>query len=374
MSEGYPRVDFRNGARGILTWVEVHGTRPVPASLEILRPARELADKLATEVTSVLIGSGVGATAREVIAHGADRVIVVDDPRLAEYLVLPYASVFSEIIRSHRPEIALFGATTSGRELAPRIASRVRAGVTADCTHLEVGDFLWKRRKTIMHPCLEAIRPSYGESKLATIVGFWCPQMATARPGAFAPLPADPARRGEILELMPRLAPDDFSVSILETVRAARGADGLFSAEVIVTGGRPCGELDSFELVRSLVRVLQERGVRSEWGASRQAVDAGYVPHERQIGQTGKTVRPKIYVAVAVSGAVQHLAGMKESGSVVAINKDPAAPIFKNADFGIVGDYREVLPLLVERVRSGFLFGLAVPHPTGAELETARTA
>lgn len=356
--ESYPRIDFRNGARGVLTWVEVHGQEPVPASYEILRPARELADELGTSVTSVLIGSGVRDVASEVIAQGADRVIVVDDPRLAEYLVLPYTAVFEQIITSSRPEIALFGATTSGRELAPRLASRVRAGVTADCTHLEVGDFFWKRQKSIQYPCLEAIRPSYGESKLATIVGFWCPQMATARPGAFAALPRDDARRGEVQELVPTFRPSDFAVQILETHRSEGGARGLLSAEIIVTGGRPCGELDEFRLVLELVLELKKRGLQAEWGASRQAVDAGYAPHERQIGQTGKTVRPKVYVAVAVSGAVQHLAGMKESRRILAVNQDPEAPIFRNADFGIVGDYRDVLPRIIDRVRHGFAFGL----------------
>jgi electron transfer flavoprotein alpha subunit len=357
-TETYPRIDFRNGARGVMTWVEVHGTEPVPSSLEILRPARDLADLLGTQVTSVLIGQGVSDRAADVIAHGADRVVVVEDPRLAEYLVLPYARVFTELIERSRPEIALFGATTSGRELAPRIASRVRAGVTADCTHLKVGDFFWKRRKAIMYPCLEAIRPSYGESKLATIVGFWCPQMATARPGAFSALQKDLSRHGVIEDFVPTFEPGDFAVEILETVRAEAGGESLFSAEIIVTGGRPCGELDEFRLVRELVDELKRRGVAAEWGASRQAVDAGYAPHERQIGQTGKTVRPKIYVAVAISGAVQHLAGMKESGKVIAINKDPGAGMFRSSDIGLVGDYRDVLPVLIDRVRSGFAFGL----------------
>jgi electron transfer flavoprotein alpha subunit len=209
-----------------------------------------------------------------------------------------------------------------------------------------------------MYPCLEAIRPSYGESKLATIVGFWCPQMATARPGAFSALPKDLSRHGVIEDFVPTFEPGDFAVEILETVRAEAGGESLFSAEIIVTGGRPCGELDEFRLVRELVDELKRRGVAAEWGASRQAVDAGYAPHERQIGQTGKTVRPKIYVAVAISGAVQHLAGMKESGKVIAINKDPGAGMFRSSDIGLVGDYRDVLPVLIDRVRSGFAFGL----------------
>ena len=365
--EALPRVDFREGARGIVTWVETGDGAPLEASLEILRPARELADTLGTSVTSVLIGKDVAGMAPRVFAYGADRVVVVEDDRLAQYTVLPFTRVFSEWFAAERPEIALFPATTSGRELAPRIGSRVRAGVTADCTELVVGDFLWKRRKKIMYPCLQAIRPTYGESKLATIVGFWCPQMATARPGTFAPLTPDPRRVGEIVRFVPRFQPEDFAVEVLESRRAESGRNAFDDADIIVSGGRPCGELDGFQLVHQLVRALQEKGWRAEWGASRQAVDRGFAPHDRQIGQTGKTVRPKVYVAVAISGAVQHLAGMKDSKTIIAVNKSPSAPILRNADFGLVGDYRHVLPLLIERVRGGFTFGL-VAEPRKAEV------
>jgi electron transfer flavoprotein alpha subunit len=357
--ENFPRIDFRKGARGIMTWVEVHGSEPIPSSYEILRPARELADQLETTVTSVLIGHQIKSAANKVIAQGADKVIVVDDVRLKEYITLPYARVFQQIIEANRPEIALFGATTSGRELAPRIASRVKAGVTADCTSLKVGDYLWRRNKAIMYPCLEAIRPTYGESKLATIVGFWCPQMATARPGTFQPLAQNTNRKGEVVEFTPQFQDSDFAVQILETVRGkSGGGQDLLHADVVVSGGRPCGELDEFKLVKELVDALKAQGVKAEWGASRAAVEAHYVPSERQVGQTGKTVRPKIYVAVAISGAIQHLAGMKESGCIIAINKDPQASIFRNADYGIVGDYREALPRLIEQVKQGFTFGL----------------
>ncbi|MBN1687573.1 MAG: FAD-binding protein, partial [Candidatus Omnitrophica bacterium] len=282
----FPLVDFRDGARGIMTWVEMHGKTPTRSSLEILNPARELADQLETKVTAVMIGHQVKEAAQDIIAHGADEVVVVEDPRLAEYATLPVASVFAQIIEKNRPEIALFGATTSGRELAPRLASRVRAGVTADCTSLKVGEFVHRIRKSIMYPCLEAIRPTYGESKLATIVGFWCPQMATARPGTFNMLAKDPSRKGNVVEFQPELKPEDFLAEIVETVRQEGGATNLFAADIIISGGRPCGEIDDFALVRELAKALQEKGINADWGASRRAVDGGFVEYGRQIGQT----------------------------------------------------------------------------------------
>jgi len=354
----FPKVDFRKGASGVMTWVEVHGTKPVRSSLEILSPARKLADKLNTRVTSIVTGDGVVNVASDLIAHGADEVITVEDPRLREYSILPVTAAISQIIEQCRPEISLFGATTSGRELAPRIASRVKTGVTADCTSLEIGEFVYRRRKSILYPCLESIRPTYGESKLATIVGFTCPQMATARPGTFsAPVP-DPSREGSVSRFYPEFLPDDFRSEILETKREEGGAENLFIADIVVSGGRECGEIDDFTLVKELAQTLREQGVNADWGASRNAVDKGYAPYVRQIGQTGKTVRPKVYIAVAISGAIQHLAGIKESGKIVAINHDSQANIFGHADFGICRHYADVLPELIRRVRSGFTFGV----------------
>ncbi len=354
----FPRVDFREGASGILTWVELHGDQPSRSSFEILNPARQLAEQLKTTITAVVIGENVRRFAPQIIAHGADEVIVVEHPRLKEYLILPFASVITQICKERRPEIALFGATTSGRELAPRLASRLKAGVTADCTILKIGDFVNKRLKSTFFPCLEAIRPTYGESKLATIIGFWCPQMATARPGTFEALPADPSRQGKISEFTPTLNEADFVTQILQTERKEAAGSSLFSAEIIISGGWPCGEQDDFKLIKDLVAALQARGIKADWGASRQAVDHGYVPYSRQIGQTGKTVRPKVYVAVAISGAIQHVCGIKESGKIIAINSDPQSGIFQNADYGIVGDYLQVLPILIEKVKAGFTFGL----------------
>ncbi len=346
----YPRVDFRNGAKGILTWVEMNGDHVAPSSFEILNPARRLADELQTTVTAVLIGDEVTPFAGQVIAHGADEVIVVNDSRLKEYSTLPFTAVLSQVIKARNPEIALFGATTSGRELAPRLGSRVRAGVTADCTILKIGEYVNKKQKAVLYPCLEAIRPTYGESKLATIIGFWCPQMATARPGTFEALPADNSRQGKITEFKAELTPKDFIVDLLDTQRNETGSQSLFSADVIVCGGRPCGEIDDFKLIKAFADALKARGFKADWGASRQAVDRGFAPYSRQIGQSGKTVRPKVYIAVAISGAIQHTSGMKESGKVLAIDSDPDSNMFNSADFGIVGDYQTLLPLLIEKV------------------------
>ncbi len=354
----FPRVDFRQGARGILTWIEMYGQTPARSSLEILNPARKLADQLGTQVTAVVTGHHIKSVASEIIAYGADEVVLVDDPRLSEYRILPVAAVLAQWIEYKRPEIALFGATTSGRELAPRIASRVRAGVTADCTSLKVGEYAHRVKKSIFYPVLESIRPTYGESKLATIIGFWCPQMATARAGTFKILPQDTDRKGTVREFTPVFRESDFAVEVLETKREAGGGDNLFVADIVISGGRPAGEHDDFKLIKELVSALREKGINADWGASRHAVDNGYAPYARQVGQTGKTIRPKIYVAVAISGAIQHLAGMKESGKILAINQDPQAAIFRHADFGIVRDYQEVLPEMIAKVKAGFTFGL----------------
>ena len=355
----FPRVDFRNGARGILTWIEMLGEMPSRSSLEILNPARKLADQLETQVTAIVTGHNIKHVASEIIAYGANEVVVVDDPRLKEYRILPVAAAIAQWIEHKRPEIALFGATTSGRELAPRLASRVRAGVTADCTSLEVGEYVHRLKKSIFYPVLQSIRPTYGESKLATIIGFWCPQMATARAGTFKILPKDSNRKGTVREFTPTFRDSDFAVEVLEVKREAGGGDNLFVADIIISGGRPAGDHDDFKLIQELVKALQDQGINADWGASRHAVDNGYAPYARQVGQTGKTVRPKLYVAVAISGAIQHLAGMKESGKIIAINQDPQAAIFRHADFGIVRDYREVLPELIAKVKAGFTFGLA---------------
>ncbi len=355
--------DFRKesyggqGASGILTWAEMAKGEVTRPSLELLTPARELAEKLDTKVITLLIGKGVADQAKTLIAHGADEVVVVEDDRLEEYRVLPFSSIFKQVVDDKKPEIALFAATTAGRELAPRLGVKTDSGVTADCTALEIGIHIDRKNKVIYDPILESRRPTYGESKLATILGFVCPQISTARAGTFEVPTPDESREGEISTFTPTLKDEDFTVEILDTIRGEGGLQNLFEADIIVSGGRGTTS-DELKLIKELADALNKQGVNAEWACSRPVVDEGISEYARQVGQTGKTVRPKVYVAVGISGAIQHIAGMKESENIVAINSQANATIFHNADFGIVGDYQDILPELIEKVNSGFTFGI----------------
>jgi electron transfer flavoprotein alpha subunit len=357
--EGFEDVDFRNGASGILTWAEVVNGKISRPSLELLTPARSLAESLGnkTKVMTLIIGKDLGDLPKELIAHGADEVIVVDDERLPEYRILPFASTFEQVIKDKNPEIALFAATTAGRELAPRIGVKTHGGVTADCTALEIGEHFDRKKKIVYAPILESRRPTYGESKLATILGFVCPQISTARAGTFPVPTPDAKRKGKITKFKPELTDKDFVTEIIETVIGEGGMQGLFDADIIVAGGRGTTS-DGMQMVKDLADALKAQGLNAEWACSRVMVDEGVSEYARQIGQTGKTVRPKVYVAIGISGAVQHIAGMKESDTIVAINHNAKETIFHNADFGIVGDYEDVLPELIEKVKGGFTFGL----------------
>ena len=359
--EGYEEVDFRNGASGILTWAEVVKGEISRPSLELLTPARELANQLeeGTKVITLLIGKDIEHLAQELIAHGADEVVMVNDERLEEYRILPFASIFELVIKDKNPEIALFAATTAGRELAPRIGVKVEGGVTADCTALAIGEHIDRKNKKIFAPILESRRPTYGESKLATILGFVCPQISTARAGTFEVPTPNENREGIITHFKPELSEEDFVSEIIETVIGESGLQNLFEADVIVAGGRGTVS-DEMQLVKELATALNEQGINAEWASSRPVVDEGVAEYARQIGQTGKTVRPKVYVAIGISGAVQHIAGMKESETIVAINSNAKETIFNNADFGIVGEYQDVVPELIEKVKGGFTFGLEV--------------
>lgn len=359
--EGYEEVDFRNGASGILTWAEVVNGKISRPSLELLTPARSLASSLGndTKVITLLIGKDIDDLAKELISCGSDEVIVVNDERLEEYRILPFASIFAQVIKDKNPEIALFAATTAGRELAPRIGVKTHGGVTADCTALEIGEHIDRKNKKIFAPILESRRPTYGESKLATILGFVCPQISTARAGTFAVPTPDATREGSVTNFTPVLSDDDFVTEIIETVRGEGGLQNLFEADIIVTGGRGAVS-DDMNLVKDLAEALKKQGVNAEWAVSRPVVDEGLAEYARQIGQTGKTVRPKVYIAVGISGAVQHIAGMKESETIIAINSHAKETIFSNADFGIVGEYEDILPELIEKVNSGFTFGIEV--------------
>jgi Electron transfer flavoprotein, alpha subunit len=355
----FPYYDNRNGARGILTWAEVANGRIVRPSIELLTPARKLADQLGndTKIMTLLIGKNIKDQAKILFEHGSDEVIVVKDDRLEEYLVLPFSSIFAQVIKERHPEIALFAATTSGRELAPRIGVKTGSGVTADCTGLEIGEYINRKDKVINKPILHSRRPTYGESKLATILGFVYPQISTARAGTFEVPAKVEGRTGILSAFTPKLTSDEFKVEILQTVRGEGNSVNLFDADIIISGGRGTTS-DGLELIRKLAEALKEKGIKAEWACSRVVVDEGFSEYARQVGQTGKTVRPKVYVAVGVSGAIQHIAGMKESETIIAIDHNPKASIFHFADFGIVGEYTDILPELIERVKSGFSFGL----------------
>jgi electron transfer flavoprotein alpha subunit len=355
----FPFFDNRNGAKGILTWAEVTNGKISRPSIELLTPARKLADQLGnnTKIMTLIIGKNVKVLSKVLFEHGSDEVIVVENDRLEEYLVLPFSSIFSQVIKERNPEIVLFGATTAGRELAPRIGSKTGSGVTADCTGLEIGEYINRKEKVINKPILHSRRPTYGESKLATILGFVYPQISTARAGTFEVPTAIKDRTGVISTFLPKLKEDDFRVEILKTERDEGVLQNLFEADVIISGGRGTTS-DGLNLIKKLAEELKIKGVKAEWACSRVVVDEGVAEYAHQIGQTGKTVRPKVYVAVGISGAIQHIAGMKESEKIIAIDHNPKAFIFHYADFGIVGEYEDILPELIERVKSGYTFGI----------------
>lgn len=357
----FPEKDFRDGSRGIITWAEITNGEISRPSLELLTPAKKLAGQLGegTKIMTLMIGKNVRSLAQTLIEHGSDEVILVENDKLEEYLVLPFSSIFAQVIRERKPEIALFAATTSGRELAPRIGMKTDSGVTADCTGLEIGEHINRKEKVIYKNVLESRRPTYGESKLATILGFVCPQISTARAGTFEVPDRVAGRQGIVSGFEPVLDDKDFVVEIVETVRGGGGLQNLFDADIIISGGRGATN-DNLGLIKALAEALKSQGVKAEWACSRPVVDEGVAEYARQVGQTGKTIRPKVYVAVGISGAIQHLAGMKEAEKIVAINHNPKANIFNNADFGIVGEYADIIPELIERVNAGFTFGINV--------------
>ncbi|MDH5401590.1 MAG: FAD-binding protein [Candidatus Heimdallarchaeota archaeon] len=350
-----PYVDLRNGARGILTWAQMDGDKLSLAALEILGEAKRVSVKLAEDsrsITTIIIGPDASKFTDTLIHYGADTVYTVDDERLNEYQTLPYAHAIIEAIKEINPEIVLFSASTLGRDLAPRIAAILNVGLSADCTEFDVGYYSSRKKNQRFDRAFQMKRPSFGESKLATIIGPWTyPQMATARPGIFKAETPDTSRQGKIVNFKPKWDDSDFDVKVIETVRNPDTIE-LEKADIVISGGLGIGKT-GFVLLTKFVETLRSKGYKTELGASRAAVDAGFIPYKHQVGQTGKTVRPTLYFAVGISGAIQHLMGMKESTKVIAINTDSKANIFSNADYGIVADFREVIPIMIKQIESG---------------------
>jgi len=315
-------------------------------SLELLGKARELADALKYEVVGLLLGRNINNLAQIVIQSGADRVLLADHPELELYRTLPYARVTITEARARKPEIFLIGATPSGRDLAPRVASALRCGLTADCTDLQIGEYTVKKENKTYPNLLYQIRPAFGGNLIATIVNpHTRPQMATVREGVMHKAAADPSRKGVVEEVKPVFEKSDLALKILS--RSVRPSTvHLKDAPVVVAGGAGAGSTEDFELLRDLANLLG-----GEVGASRAAVDAGLISREHQIGQTGTTVRPRLYIAAGISGAVQHRTGMDQSSKIIAINTDPNAPIFQVAHYKIIGDLGEVLPLIIQSLR-----------------------
>jgi electron transfer flavoprotein alpha subunit len=330
--------------RDVWVFIEQQGGNVATVSLELLTKARELADELDGRVCALLFGHQIGDLTETIVHHGADVVFVADHPELALYRTLPYARIATDLVQERQPYIFLLGATPIGRDLAPRIASAAWAGLTADCTGLRIGDF--ERRGKVYEDLLYQIRPAFGGNIVATIVNpRMHPQMATVREGVMRLGEPDVARRGEVERIEPRFQERDLVLQVLEREMRLPACD-LQGARIVVAGGMGVGSKENFELIAELARVLG-----GEVGASRAAVDAGFISPERQVGQTGATVRPRLYVACGISGAVQHRAGMDQSSKIIAINTDPAAPIFQIAHYRIVGDLNRVIPQMIRAYR-----------------------
>ena len=313
-------------------------------AFELLGKGKDLAKDLNTEVTAVLIGSGVKGLADQLAEYGADRVIVVDDPELKEYRTEPYAHALASVINEYKPEIMLVGATAIGRDLGPTVSARVKTGLTADCTSLEIGDFPLVaapgKESEQKHNQLLMTRPAFGGNTIR-------PQMATVRPGVMQKIAPIAGAKANVVEFNPGFTPNNRYVEILNVVKAVKSTANIMEAKILVSGGRGVGSKENFKLLEDLAEVLG--GTVS---CSRAVVENGWLPVDLQVGQTGKTVRPQIYFAIGISGAIQHVAGMEDSDLIIAINKDEDAPIFDVADYGLVGDLNKIVPALTAALKA----------------------
>lgn len=336
--------------KGVFVFAQQVDNQLSGIALELVGKGKELAKDLGTEVTAVLVGYQVGALADKLAAYGADKVILVDDPELKEYRTEPYTHALASVINQYKPEIFLVGATAIGRDLGPRVSARIHTGLTADCTQLEIGDFplVAIPGKEQLHNQLLMTRPAFGGNTIATIAcPAFRPQMATVRPGVMQKAPKVEGAKAVVEEFNPGFTPNDKYVEILEVVKSVVDTVDIMDAKILVSGGRGVGNAENFKLLDDLAEALG-----ATVSCSRAVVDAGWKSKDLQVGQTGKTVRPNVYFAVGISGAIQHLAGMEESDIIIAINKDETAPIFDVADYGIVGDLNKILPVLTEKIKA----------------------
>ena len=336
--------------KGVYIYAQQVDNKLSDIAFELVGKAKELAADLNTEVTAVLLGSNVKALATELGEYGADKVIVVDNPALETYRTEPYAQALVSVINEYKPEIMLVGATAIGRDLGPTVSARVKTGLTADCTKLEIGDFPINAMpgQEQKHNQLLMTRPAFGGNTIATIA---CPdnrpQMATVRPGVMQKLPKEAGRAAEVIEFNPALEENNRYVEIMDIVKAVGNVENIMDAKVLVSGGRGVGSAENFEMLRDLASCFKGGMV----SCSRAAVENGWLAQDYQVGQTGKTVRPQIYFAIGISGAIQHVAGMEESDLIIAINKDEDAPIFAVADYGLVGDLKKIVPQLTAALK-----------------------
>ena len=325
--------------KGVYVFIQQVEGVTAPVSFELLGKAKELAKALNTTVSAVLCGHNVASLADELGEYGADTVVLIDDPALSEYTTEPYAQAMFGVIDYFKPEIVLYGATTIGRDLAPRVSARVHTGLTADCTRLEIDPETGRLLMT---------RPAFGGNLMATIIcPDFRPQMATVRPGVMQRAERVEGRRARVLPFNLKIEHNDCFVEVLDVIKKMNETVDISEAKILVSGGRGMGSKENFRMLYDLADALGGRVA-----ASRAAVDAGWADKEMQVGQTGRTVRPKLYIAVGISGAIQHLAGMEESEVIIAINRDETAPIFNVADYGVVGDLGKVVPMLTEKIRA----------------------
>ena len=332
----------------VFVYCEIEEGIIADVSLELLTKGRTLATELGVKLEAIVLGSDLKGVEKQVFPYGVDVLWLGDDKRLAPYTTLPHTSILVNLFKQEKPQIAFMGASSIGRDLGPRVSSALHSGLTADCTSLEIGDYEDKKNNKIYHNLLYQIRPAFGGNIVATIVNPDCrPQMATVRPGVMQKLPKEAGRKAEVIEFNPTLEKNNRYVDILNVVKAVGNVENIMDAKVLVSGGRGVGSKENFKMLQDLADVFG--GMVS---CSRAAVENGWLAQDYQVGQTGKTVRPQIYFAIGISGAIQHVAGMEESDLIIAINKDEDAPIFSVADYGIVGDLNKIVPALTEALKA----------------------